>query len=291
MARLERGYRELRGPLARWLTGKLSTISATVTTPVGGLGLGAATESTAGAQLHELLELPRGLFRRAGERVVVCFDEFQEVLSTRVALDGAIRSVIEHHGEEASYLFAGSHPGMMAELFEHRERPFYGQARAVPLGPLRAEDLADHIGDRFERTARDVGEALRPLIDTARGHPQRAMLLAHFLWERTERDTRAEESTFWEALRDLFQELGEAFDRAWRGFEDGERRTLAAVAGSGGHPTRRSALQAADVPRSTVREALERLCDAGHLVEAEDGAWRFVDPLLERWVAEGRQER
>ena len=76
------------------------------------------------------------------------------------------------------------------------------------------------------------------------------MMLAHFLWEQIEHDTRADESIFWDALQDLFEGLGEAFDRAWRGFDAGERRTLAAVARSGGRPTRREALQAAEVPRS-----------------------------------------
>src|SRR2546421_6576227 len=36
-ARIERGYRELRGPLARWVTGKLTSMSVSLPTPLGGV--------------------------------------------------------------------------------------------------------------------------------------------------------------------------------------------------------------------------------------------------------------
>ena len=68
---------------------------------------------------------------------------------------------------------------------------------------------------------------------------------------------------------------------------DGERRALAAVVLSGGQPTGSQALGAVDVARSTVVEALVRLRDGGHLADSE-GTWHFVDPLFERWVAQGR---
>jgi hypothetical protein len=261
-----------------------------VLTPVGALTLGASSSGAAAeTALLQLLELPRQLFERSGARVLVCFDEFQEVLSPRTPLDGAIRSVIEQHYNEAGYLFAGSYPGMMRALFDDRERPFYGQARAVPLAPLGSDDLADYIGARFEGSGRDAGDALGPLLDVARGHPQRAMLLAHFLWERTERGERADETTFSDALQAVEEELREAFDRAWRGMADGERRALAAVAWSGGRPTGSQALGTVDIARSTAVEALVRLRDEGHLAEA-DRTWHFIDPLFERWVAQGRLE-
>ena len=288
VARLERGYRELRGPLARWIAGRLASLSISVPTPAGPVSVrGAAARSDAERNLLELLELPRQLFGRTGERVLVCFDEFQEVLSTRTPLDGVMRSVIEQHHEEAAYLFAGSHPGMMRALFDDRERPFYGQARAVELSPLAAEDLAEYIGADFERTGRDAGDALRPLLELARGHPQRAMLMAHFLWERTPAGERADEGTFAEALELTADELAEAFDRVWRGLDDGERRALAAVVASGGRPTHAEGLWAADAPRMTVVEALTRLRDAGHVEEPGEG-WQLIDPLFARWIALGR---
>ena len=151
-------------------------------------------------RLHDLLDLPTAIHGRTGSRALVCFDEFQEVLSTRVALDGVIRSVIETHRDQASYLFAGSQPGLMRALFEARERPFYGQARSITLGRLRGEDVTDHLGTRFDAGGRDADAVLSSLVIVARGHPQRTMMLAHFLWERIERGRPADHIAFAGAL-------------------------------------------------------------------------------------------
>jgi hypothetical protein len=63
-------------------------------------------------------------------------------------------------------------------------RPLYGQAEAIRLGRLDDSVLVEYIASRFE-TGRAVGEVLVPLLDTARGNPQRAMLLANPLWHET----------------------------------------------------------------------------------------------------------
>lgn len=286
--RLERGYRELRGPLARWLRGRIDALDLSVSTPAGSASVSAGGKRTE-RRLHDLLDLPTSLHARSGVRVLVCFDEFQEVLSTRVALDGVIRSVIERHRDQAAYLFAGSQPGLMRSLFEARERPFYGQARAVSLGPLRAEDVTEHLGARFDAGRRDVDDVLSPLIAVTRGHPQRTMMLAHFLWERIPPGEAADHTTFAVALLAVMEELAEAFDRAWRGLDDGARRTLAAiVASDDGRPMRAAALAAADVPRTTVAQALPRLADDAIIIAA-GARHEIVDPLFARWIAQGRQ--
>src|SRR3954470_12886760 len=135
--------------------------------------------------LHALLDLPLRLEQSGGYRALIAFDEFQDVEKVP-DLDGLIRSHIQYHGEVASYVFAGSEPGLMRQLFEEKDRPLYGSAVPMRLGRLANADLADYIARRFAQTGRSVGEALNPLLDGAQGHPQRAMLLAHRLWELVE---------------------------------------------------------------------------------------------------------
>jgi uncharacterized protein len=286
-ARLERGYRDLQGAISRWMAGKLEGLRLSLGTPIGSVEIDTRSPRDPARLLHELLEMPRQIFAKTGEPIFVCFDEFQEVLATRVPIDGLIRSIIEQHAEEASYLFAGSHPGMMRALFEDRERPFYGQARSVTLDPLAPEHLAEYVSSRFERSERDVGSALRPLLAVSGGHPQRAMMLAHFLWDLTGPRGVADERTFAQALEIVMEELSEAFDRTWRGLDDGERRALAALVLSRGRPTGSAGLHAADAPRSTVLDALARLRDTG-LLFSVDGRFEPVDPLLSHWIERGR---
>src|SRR5205085_123101 len=109
--------------------------------------------------LHALLDLPLRLGRDGGYRALIAFDEFQDV--TKVpGLDALLRTHIQHQGDVASYVFAGSEPGLMRELFEVKARPLYGQAAPLRLGRLEAGDVAAYVDGRFAATDRAVAEAL-----------------------------------------------------------------------------------------------------------------------------------
>src|SRR4051794_16490498 len=129
--------------------------------------------------LAELLDLPAVLHAHDGDLTVVCFDEFQDLLVADDHLDGLIRSVIQHHGEAAAYVYAGSAPSLMRELFDHRERPFYGQARPLALPPLPPAETVEDIGRMLAEDGLPVTSAVGGIVGFARGHPQRTMLLAH----------------------------------------------------------------------------------------------------------------
>jgi hypothetical protein len=73
--------------------------------------------------LDRLLDLPRTLWEADAVPTLVVFDEFQDLLVARKELDGLLRSRIQYHGDAAAYVFAGSEPAMMRELFDERERP------------------------------------------------------------------------------------------------------------------------------------------------------------------------
>ena len=296
IVRIEEAYRaSLQGPVARWFAGVRRTWSPTVRAgaPVIGVEVELKPEAEGLRLLQQLLDLPLGVYERTMRRTVVVFDEFQALLAASNEVDGLIRSRIQHQRDEASYIFAGSHPGLMAELFGDRDRPLYGQARAIRLAPLDDGSLAAYIGSRFEDTERDPGRALDPLLATARGHPQRAMLLAHHLWEATEPGGTADEESWERALTAAFGELQEAFERTWETLTANQRRVLAAFAsigpwGSGGSFYGAETLARFRLTRGTARDVRHALLRSGDLEESEDGV-RIVDPLLEAWIASGRR--
>lgn len=176
---------------------------------------------------------------------------------------------------------------MMRRLFGDRARPFYGQARAVRLGPLPEDALAEYIGERFARSGRDVGDILDPLLATACGHPQRAMLLAHFLWERTARGEESDEAGWQAALSDVYLELRDEFDSVWSGLADGERRTLAAIARGSGLAMSKSVLDELQLARSTARDARDRLIEEGY-VQGEGDELELVDLPMDIALTHGR---
>jgi len=175
--------------------------------------------------LHALLDLPLRLEASGGYRALVAFDEFQDVDKVP-GLDGLIRSHIQFQGEVASYVFAGSEPGLMKQLFEDRDRPLYGSAVPMRLGRLAPEDVGAYVAARFEETGRDVGDALGPLLREAAGHPQRAMLLAHRLWAVVEPGAAATVDDWHAAFGQALAELEAEFDAEWRHLDTSQQKTL-----------------------------------------------------------------
>lgn len=283
--RIEEAYGKLRGPAQRAAIAVIRTLR-----PRASLGAGPARieasptlEEDASRRLAALLDLPLALYERRGQRVLVAFDEFQALLSVHPELDGLFRTHLQRHGDAASYVFAGSHPGLMQELFGRRERPFFGQARAIELSPLADDDLADYIGDRFESASRDPGDALAPLLDLAAGHPQRAMLLAHHLFERTPRGERGDAERWQAALAAVMEEAAESLQATWDAMESRERSVVAALAAGDQSLFARATLERFNMTKSGAQHARDQLVRAGDLRKVGRAAF-LVDPLLGEWV-------
>jgi uncharacterized protein len=292
--RIERAYAaQLQGRMASWFDGVRRALRPTLR--AGGpvpAGVEVSLDAQAEAPLLDRLALPRRIHERTGTRTLVVFDEFQDVLAARDRLDATIRSEIQHHGDAASYVFAGSHFGMMRELFTDRRRAFYGQAAPLELPPLGAEDVAAFIAERFAASERDVGSALGPLLTAADGHPQRTMLLAHVLWHLTPTGGRADEET-WAAAWDrvLNVEVRDELRAIWTGLSVGQRRALAAIAAGDGPLYGRAAERRHGGSRGgALQTAVRVLVDRGELSEDDRSVTghRVVDPLLAAWVREGR---
>jgi hypothetical protein len=233
--------------------------------------------------LHALLDLPMRLEASGGYRAFIALDEFQDI-DKIPDLDGLIRSHIQYHGEVASYVFAGSEPGLMKQLFENKERPLYGSAVPMRLVRLADGDIADYVARRFEGTRRGTGEALNPLLESAKGHPQRSMLLAHRLWEEVPKGEMATLDHWHAAHRAALAELDAEFDAQWRGYDTTEQKTMRALVAADGSPYKADVRRRLDLTSDGVKWSLPRL-EARADIERIDGKRRVVDPLFAEWIA------
>jgi hypothetical protein len=232
--------------------------------------------------LHALLDLPLRLEEGGGFRALIVFDEFQDVAKVK-EMDAILRSHIQFQGEVASYVFSGSEPGMMRQLFEDKERPLYGSAVPLRLDRLRDEDIAEYVSDRFRGTGREAGEALGPLLATAKGHPQRAIHLAHRLWEAVPEGGTATLDEWRVAHEATLAELSPEFDAHWRSFQTTEQKSLRAVLAGEGSPMQGRVLERLALDKATAYKALKRLADTAD-VETIDRKYALVDPLFAEWI-------
>src|SRR5436190_6093748 len=284
--RVERAYaRQLKGRLRARIEEFLQSTGLGLS--LGALGISARLQLDPKRDplpaLHALLDLPLRLEQGGGFRALIVLDEFQDIAKVR-EMDAVLRSHIQLQGEVASFVFAGSEPGMMRELFERQERPLYGQAVPVRLDRLADADIAAYVVARFGESGRSVGEALNPLIAAAKGHPQRSMLLAHRLWELVEATASGTLNDWSRAHEAALAELQPEFDAHWRRLATTEQRALRAVVAGDGSPFQKRVLDQLALPKSTARASLNSLL-ADATVEVREDGYALVDPLFAEWIA------
>ena len=238
------------------------------------------------AALLELLEVPLGLHDQVAGLTVVCLDEFQDLLVADDALDGLFRSVIQHHGGAAAYVFAGSQPSLMRALFSDRERPFYGQARPLELPVLPADEAASDVESLLAADGLQADGAVDELLVFTGGHPQRTVLLAHHLYNVLDSPNPPEDPAA-AALDLALAETRDAHQAVWDGLGRAERIVLIALA-DGQAPTGSRLANEHRIARSTLQDALERLVADERNVARGHGTHSprpyLLDPLLGEWL-------
>jgi len=284
VVRVERGYERLKGPVRRHVENLFRTWNIGLS--LGGGGFTATLQRNpnvdAESVLLRLLELPIALFDRDGTSSLIVFDEIQDVLAVRGA-DGKIRSVIQHQGEAATYAFAGSAPGVMQQLFADPRRPLLDQAVPKHLAPLPLADVGDYVALHFQQTGRDAGAALTPLLEFTRGHPQRSMMLAHYLWQRSTRGTAADEGTWLSALDQAASDTAPLMRAMWKALTPNERRVARALAVATTPLHSEETAASVGIKRSSIGKALESLVANADVIH-ERAKPRLTDPMFERWL-------
>jgi uncharacterized protein len=285
VTRFERAYsRALKGPIRKSVDDILRSWKIGVSLGGGGFAVRLTSNPTLDAEsvLLKVLELPTRIAEKTGVRSVLALDEVHDVLNVDGA-DGIIRSVIQYQADDASYLFAGSSPSLMHRLFENPSRPFLEHALPLDLAPLPLDASGSYIARQFEATGRDVGEALDPLLEFTRGHPQRTMLLAHHVWAVTPRGSRADETAWAEALRASIRGARELLRGRYQALNTNEKRVAIGLASAIGSIYEEAVYKSVGLKRGSIRFSVEALEGRGEVIRTETGPM-LADPLFEYWL-------
>jgi hypothetical protein len=171
----------------------------------------------------------------------------------------------------------------MQQLFADPKRPLLDQAVPKNLPPLPLDDVGDYVTGRFERSGREVGTALTPMLEFTRGHPQRSMLLAHYLWQRTARGTKADEGTWIAALDQAAADSTPVMRAIWLALTVNERRVARALAVATTPLHNADTAAAVGIKRESIGKALEGLVDNADVIY-ENARPRLTDPMFEMWL-------
>jgi hypothetical protein len=237
------------------------------------------------ATLEHLFELPARLAAERDRRVVLVFDEFQEITEIDPKLPHLLRAVFQEQPHVA-HVYAGSRRDMMRRLFTDENEPFFRSAKVLELGVIDPPLFAAFVAERFAATDRGLGDGVAErLVAITRGHPYGTQELAYALWELVPEGFSASEADLDEAVESVVRSENAHFTLAWSGASRVQRLVLQALAVEPGGVYGVDYRLRHDLPAaSTVQRAAERLV-AGELVERRrDGGFDLAEPFLREWI-------
>jgi uncharacterized protein len=235
--------------------------------------------------IERLLALPAELAAQQRKRVVVYFDEFQDVTGIDPQLPALMRAVFQDQ-PDVSHVYAGSKRDMMSRLFNHENEPFYRSAKVMEIGPISPGLFAPFIKQRFDATDRGVSDAaIDALLGVTHGHPYATQEFAYALWEEVPAGFTASVGDLDTALEAVLRSENARFTLLWDGLSRAQRLLLQALAAEPGRVQSTAYRNAHGLPAaSSVQRANEALIGAELVARRGDGAHEILEPFLTQWV-------
>jgi hypothetical protein len=254
--------------------------------PTLSIDIGASPRGSLALQ-EEVLTLPEQLAMKRKRRLVLVFDEFQEIQRFPGAgLERAMRSHFQTH-RHVSYLFAGSKEAALRDMAARERSPFYKFGRLMSLGPIPAAEFAPYLAARFRagrlRVTREILEAILAAADDV---PYNVQRLCHEIWTlRVGAADRIGEPDIGDAIARIVEQDAPHHSALWDRLSLHQRQVLQAISRGGGRNVFAKDYIAGHRlgSHSSMQTSLRLLVKEQVLVKVQD-EYRFSDPFLREWI-------
>ncbi len=240
-----------------------------------------------GPELDEVLSAPARIAARRRCRVVMVFDEFQQVLEYGGDLvERKLRSVIQDQ-PGVSYVFLGSRKHLIQKMFLDQSRPLYRSGGHYALGPIKAEDWVPFIRKRFEDSGRSItDDRIRSVCNSTGGHPFYTQHLCHALWELCLPGGRVEEANIDIAVDLLLDRESYAYTALWESFAVNQQRFLKGLSVEpdgvkvfSGDFLKEYGIRSPSNAQRVVSALLEK-----DIIDRNNGSFLIVDRFFKIWI-------
>ena len=207
-------------------------------------------------------------------RLIVVFDEFQEIRDIAPKFDRQLRSIMQQQ-KHINYILLGSQESMMADIFENKKSPFYHFGELMRLGKLPREDFHRYLSERLAPVFGEGHEGIADrILDYTGCHPYYSQQLAANVWQVRALQPQTEDAVA-AAVGHIVLSHGLDYERLWMNFNRTNRWILQRLVS--GKP-----LQSGEYRTSTVYSALKRLQKDGYVIYSN--RYEMEDPFFREWI-------
>ena len=209
------------------------------------------------------------------KRLIVVFDEFQEILNIRKGLDKQLRSVMQEQ-QHLNYILLGSQESMMTEIFERKKSPFYHFGKLMRLGKIPYDDFKEYVSARLPLDDQDkLNGIVEEILAFTSLHPYYTQQLSSQVWEMMTYDHLVD-GVVKESISKIVRTHDLDFERLWLNFNRTDRSIMLNLS-KGINP-----LQNRQVATSTSFSSIKRLMKAGYVIRVN--GYELEDPFFKEWI-------
>lgn len=237
-------------------------------------------KSSPAENISEALLLLEKLLQEKNKKAILLFDEFQEIgrLKEGRGIEGAIRHVGQDT-RELSFIFSGSNPHLLKNMFEDERRPLYKLCRKLMLGSISELHYEGHLNKAAKEmwnTLLDV-KVFKYTMDVTERHPYYVNYLCDILWEECELSPKVENVIkAWNAV--VEEERSDLLKDFFRLTENQRRLLIYIAKGKGKEIYSNDAAKKMDIPVSSISRGLNSLIEGDYITKTEEG-YRLVVPV------------
>ena len=230
------------------------------------------SEAADNTMLEDVMALLQKLSTQE-KKLIIIFDEFQEVLKIGKGLDKQLRSIIQLQSG-LNYIFMGSQEGMMLEIFERKKSPFYHFGGLMRLSKIPYDDFYQFVLERLPEVPDKEG-VTREILTFSSCHPYYTQQLAFEVSNQIEINT-LQENVVTSAIQAILQAHDLNYERLWENFNNTDKGTLLQLS------NRENPLNNKAIASSTAFSSIKRLVKSGVVIRTNE--YRLEDPFFCEWL-------
>ncbi|RKZ08210.1 hypothetical protein DRQ25_09590 [Candidatus Fermentibacteria bacterium] len=235
--------------------------------------------------IEGILDLVAELGRK--KKLVVAFDEFQDVLNIRESarVIALLRSRIQFH-QNITYIFAGSVRNQMNGIFTDPGSPFFKSAASLEVGPIDGKTFVPFLIRKFASGRRDISAGtVDAVIRMASNIPGDVQELCACIWDATSSGDTITNEHLAPGLNMIFARERKAYEATLTQLTGHQLRCLIVLAETDSIKALSSEFLEKTGIRTTssVQAALKRLVRL-KIIYRHKGAYRLANPFFGSWL-------
>jgi hypothetical protein len=232
----------------------------------------------------EIINLPETIARKRGIKIVVCIDEFQNIvrLENNISFEQELRSYWQYH-ENTTYCLYGSRKHMMLELFKQESRAFYRFGDLFMMERIPEKHWIGFIMDSFENSGVSISkELVKKMIILTNNHPDYLQQLCHNVWNRT--DSEASSKIVEESMNLVIRSHALHYQDICDALSNTQINLLYAILAGETKLTAAKTMQRFKLgtPRNVSKN--KKILMVKDIIEIHGKSILFNDPILEYWL-------